>query len=425
RVDRIAVQLFHDGGRIHQVVNCFEKRNNVNFDFFPAPAAQPNHGVNFHHVQHALAIAYHVAVRAALTVSFLNGFDRIDGFQRVAGDLVIEKIRIQLTFNRTEQFNLFGLRQVGKIRRQQIIPRVFPVLMNDIQQYLMVYPAVLPDIQRGKMVTKQAHFADQVIKLVHKKGIVPLHDDIPNFHQFVEQLIGGQDRRVFLTEGNLVHFFLQFGDNLVHLMEGESSPEPVQVAVVTFQDRHPETVGHAEGSLRVHVRIAVAVASRPEAQVENIIDNHTFSVFRHVRADLLVNISNGFVKNIFQVPNQAHCLIVGGRLFFLEKRGLPQLLQQQVNCVQVVLLDCVRQVGDDPQYSTGIKLRRMRRQHQPHPEILHLVLKLVHPVFLLRFHKQIPEAAHAVQVIYIRKRGVFNRVKQHDLTLDKLDETEK
>src|SRR5690606_30896868 len=106
-----------------------------------------------------------------------------------------------------------------------------------------------------------------------------------------------------------------------------------------------------------------------------------------------------------------------------EKRRFAQLLQQQIDRRQIIFLNGLRQVGNDPQYSAGIKLGRVSGEYQADLEIFHLGLQLVDSFFLLSFGEKVSKTANAFHVVDIGKGSVFDRIEKDYLAFNELDKT--
>src|SRR3546814_1647780 len=78
-------------------------------------------------------------------------------------------------------------------------------------------------------------------------------------------------------------------------------------------------------------------------------------------------------------------------------------------------------VGNDPQHGSGIKLGRVGGQYQADLEVLHFILQLIDPFFLLGFCEQVTQTAYAFHIIDIGKSGIFDRIEKYDLSFDELD----
>src|SRR3546814_10568504 len=79
-------------------------------------------------------------------------------------------------------------------------------------------------------------------------------------------------------------------------------------------------------------------------------------------------------------------------------------------------------VGNDPQHGSGIKLGRVGGQYQADLEVLHFILQLIDPFFLLGFCEQVTQTAYAFHIIDIGKSGIFDRIEKYDLSFDERSE---
>ena len=62
------------------------------------------------------------------------------------------------------------------------------------------------------------------------------------------------------------------------------------------------------------------------------------------------------VKNIFQVPDQAHCFIIWCWFLFFEERRFTQLLQVHIDLAGIVFCQCFRQIIDNSQHRIRDKI---------------------------------------------------------------------
>src|SRR3546814_19600781 len=82
-------------------------------------------------------------------------------------------------------------------------------------------------------------------------------------------------------------------------------------------------------------------------------------------------------------------------------------------------------VGNDPQHGSGIKLGWVGGQYQADLEVLHFILQLIDPVFLLGFYEQVTQTAYAFHIIDLGQRGIYDRTQRYDLSYDALTKTKK
>src|SRR3546814_8348167 len=80
-------------------------------------------------------------------------------------------------------------------------------------------------------------------------------------------------------------------------------------------------------------------------------------------------------------------------------------------------------VGNDPQHGSGIKLGRVGGQYQADLEVLHFILQLIDPFFLLGFCEQVTQTAYAFHIIDIGQSGIFDRIEKYDLSFGSEEHT--
>src|SRR5690606_31877990 len=152
-------------------------------------------------------------------------------------------------------------------------------------------------------------------------------------------------------EAVFIENLLQAVHVLFDATEGNAPFQQAKIAVIASEENGPQQGGDFPRALNRNVRVPVAVASRPEAKLND--GCFFFRTYKAVGKSLL-NVADNGIEYIFKEPGQTHRLIDGSRLLLFDKGRFAQLLQQGNNIIEVVVLDRLRQIGYNTQYGTGI-----------------------------------------------------------------------
>ena len=130
--------------------------------------------------------------------------------------------------------------------------------------------AVLADIKAGKMEAEQRQLATERLDHLNVHALVFFNDTGFNLIQCSVD-IAQQNVFVFETARQLLtNMFLQFIQRLVYITETQATLHCPQVLVIALHDGLTQPRGHTQGCIRSNKRVAVAVATRPETNTDQL-----------------------------------------------------------------------------------------------------------------------------------------------------------
>ena len=131
-------------------------------------------------------------------------------------------------------------------------------------QCLLDHPAVLTDVQAGKMQAKQAQLELEPADFLDEESVRMLRDPVGDVVELVVQIRHRQHRRIRVEHGvfDPVLKLVEAGGNV---LKRDAAAQIPDLAAVTPQQRQAQALRDIPSCLRIHKWIAVAVPAGPES----------------------------------------------------------------------------------------------------------------------------------------------------------------
>jgi hypothetical protein len=160
------VELTHYFGRVPEVGDRFEQRDNIDVQSVFLPAAQQEKRVDLHDMSGTLALADDVSLAALGAVLVLDKFDALDRSQRVLDEGVGNAFGIDSFFDIQDRGYPF------RIGQEQIFRRQCTCFFGNGHKHLAVFGGLLADVQCGEVQAEYLYLIDQVFDKMNKKAVV-------------------------------------------------------------------------------------------------------------------------------------------------------------------------------------------------------------------------------------------------------------
>ena len=256
-VCRMRVHIAHLVFRAGQVSNGLEERHDIQGRFLiqSGHAGQCSNGS---YIDYAAAVADDVAVAGPNAVVLLDFGHRTQRCDDVVVPFFFKPVHGAFPLI-TEQFiHLLRVRQrsegfdIDTCHSERFIQR------------LLNHPAVLTDVQAGKMQAEQAQFELEPTDFLDEESVRMLRDPVGDVVELVVQIRHRQHRRIRVEHGvfDSVLKLVEAGGNV---LKRDAAAQIPDLAAVTPQQRQAQALRDIPSRLRIHKWIAIAVPAGPES----------------------------------------------------------------------------------------------------------------------------------------------------------------
>ena len=281
---------------------------------------------------------------------------------------------------------------------------------------------------------------DELVQLVEEEALVIANDETAKLQQIVLQLFGvgirrldsrgGGQRSVAAVGGAQPRGAQPLADALDSLVRPGKRQSPRQHAggpVVTFEHALSEEPRHLCRDLGRHKRIAVPVATRPEADEQvGLRREVAWKVFPPVCGDQHApgDVGQDIVEHVLHRPQHPPGFVDRARTLAVGEPGLPELQEKPLGVGRIVLRESHPKVLDDVLDRVGIELGRVCGEHDASGGLPQQVSQIGLAIVPTNPRDQVGCAAWACRVVHERERGVFEGVEEDDLPFEELQEQE-